>query len=99
MAPPVNEPLGIALVGCGTVGSGVARLLLERPERLAARAGRPLVLRRVIVRDPDKPRAVELPPGVLTTDFRAALADPSVSVVVELVGGTGWAKSAVLDAL
>src|SRR5947209_7184530 len=39
------EPLGIALIGCGTVGGGVARLLLEQPERLAARAARPLVLR------------------------------------------------------
>jgi len=96
---PVNEPLGIALVGCGTVGSGVARLLLERPERLAARAGRPLVLRRVVVRDPHKARAVALPPGLVSTDLRAALGDPAVGVVVELVGGTGWAKQAVLDSL
>jgi homoserine dehydrogenase len=51
------EPFGIALVGCGTVGGGVARLLLEHKDRLAARAGRQLVLRRVVVRDPHKPRA------------------------------------------
>jgi homoserine dehydrogenase len=95
----VNEPLGIALVGCGTVGGGVARLLLERPERLAARAGRPLVLRKVVVRDPDKPRDIDLPPGAVTTDLHAALSDPAVAVVVELVGGTGWAKQAVLDSL
>jgi homoserine dehydrogenase len=95
----VNEPLGIALIGCGTVGSGVARLLLERPERLSARAGRPLMLRHVVVRDPDRPRGVALPPGALTTNLRAALADPSVGVVVELVGGTAWAKQAVLDSL
>jgi homoserine dehydrogenase len=95
----VNEPLGIALIGCGTVGSGVARLLLERQERLAARAGRPLVLRRVVVRHPDKPRLIDLPPGLIATDLRAALADPAVSVVVELAGGTGWAKQAVLDSL
>jgi homoserine dehydrogenase len=95
----MTESLGIALIGCGTVGGGVARLLLERPERLAARAGRPLALRHVVVRDPDKPRGVALPPGVLTTDLRAALSDPAVGVVVELVGGTGWAKQAVLDSL
>ena len=95
----MTEPLGIALVGCGTVGGGVARLILERPERLAARAGRPLVLRRVVVRDPDKPRDIDLPPGLVTTDLRAALADPAVGVIVELVGGTGWAKQAVLDSL
>jgi homoserine dehydrogenase len=95
----MTEPLGIALIGCGTVGSGVVKLLLERPERLAARAGRPLVLRRIVVRDPAKRRAVELPVGILSNDLRAALADPSVGVVVELVGGTGWAKQAVLDSL
>jgi homoserine dehydrogenase len=93
------EPLGIALLGCGTVGGGVAKLLLEQPERLAARAGRPLALRRVVVREPAKPRAVALPPGLVTTDVRAALHDPGVQVVVEVVGGVTWARRAVLDAL
>jgi homoserine dehydrogenase len=93
------EPLGIALLGCGTVGGGVAKLLLEQPERLAARAGRPLMLRRVVVRDVSKPRAVPLPTGMVSTDLRAALHDPGVQVVVELVGGVNWARHAVLDAL
>ena len=93
------EPLGIALIGCGTVGSGVARLLLEQPERLAARAGRPLVLRRVVVRDPAKPRPVGLAAELVTTDLRAVLADPAIQVVVELVGGVDWARQAVLDLL
>jgi homoserine dehydrogenase len=93
------EPLGIALLGCGTVGGGVARLLLEQPQRLAARAGRPLALRRVVVRDPAKARAVPLPSGMVTTDVRAALQDPSVQVVVEVVGGVDWARRAILDAL
>jgi homoserine dehydrogenase len=95
----VNESLNIGLIGCGTVGSGVARLLLEQPERLAARAGRPLLLRRVVVRDPDKPRGVSLPRDLLTTDLRAVLDDPSVQVAVELVGGVDWARRAVLDLL
>jgi homoserine dehydrogenase len=95
----VSEALQIALVGCGTVGGGVARLLLEQPERLAARAGRPLVLRRVVVRDPDKPRPVALPAGVLTTDLRRVLDDPEVHVAVELVGGVDWARRAALDLL
>jgi homoserine dehydrogenase len=95
----VTDPLGIALIGCGTVGSGVARLLLEHPDRLAARAGRPLVLRRVVVLHPDKPRSVPLPPGLLTTDLRQVLQDESVQVAVEVVGGTDWARRAVLDLL
>ncbi len=96
---PVNDPLRVALLGCGTVGSGVARLLLEQGERLAARAGRPLRLRRVVVRDPEKPRDIALPAELLTTDVRAVLADPEVDVVAELVGGVDWARQAVLEAL
>ena len=57
----MSEPFNIALIGCGTVGTGVARLILEQPSRLAERAGRPLSLKRVIVRDPTKPRLVALP--------------------------------------
>ncbi len=93
------EPLGIALLGCGTVGGGVARLLLEQPQRLAARAGRPLALRRVVVRDPSRARAVPLPANLVSTDLRAALHDPAVQVVAEVVGGVDWARRAVLEAL
>ncbi|HEY7155503.1 MAG TPA: homoserine dehydrogenase [Gemmataceae bacterium] len=95
----MNEPLGIALIGCGTVGGGVARLLLEQPERLAARAGRPLALRRVVVRDPAKPRPVELPAETIATDLQRVLRDPNIHVGVELVGGVDWAKQAVLSLL
>jgi homoserine dehydrogenase len=93
------EPLGIALIGCGTVGSGVARLLLEHPERLTARAARPLVLRRVVVRNPDKSRPYPLPRELVSTDLRSVLNDPSIQVAVELVGGVDWARRAVLDLL
>lgn len=95
----MTEPLRIALLGCGTVGTGVARLLLEEQQRLASRAGRPLVLQRVVVRDAEKPRAVALPAALVTTDLQAVLADPTIEVVVELVGGVDWARRAVLDAL
>jgi homoserine dehydrogenase len=89
------EPLGIALIGCGTVGSGVARLLLEQGERLANRAGRALVLRRVVVRDRAKPRSCGLADELLSTDLRSVLSDPTIQVGVELVGGVGWARQAV----
>jgi homoserine dehydrogenase len=95
----VNEPYNIALIGCGTVGSGVARLLLEQRERLAARAGRQLLLRRVVVRRADKPRPVDLPPGLVTTDFQSVLNDPAIHLGVEVVGGAGWARQAILDLL
>jgi len=93
------EPFGIALIGCGTVGAGVARLLLEQKDRLAARAGRPVVLRRVVVRDPAKARPVPLPAELVATNLRQVLEDPEIHAAVELVGGTAWALRAVLDAL
>src|SRR6185369_452722 len=93
------EPYGIALVGCGIVGSGVAKLLLEHPERLAARAGRPIVLKRVVVHNREKPRDVALPKELVTTDMRTVLTDPSIACAVEVVGGVDWAKKTVLDLL
>jgi len=95
----MTDPFGIALIGCGTVGGGVARLLLEQSDRLAERAGRPLVLRRVVVRDIAKRRAENLPRDILTTDLQTVLHDPAIHVGVELVGGVDWARRAVLDLL
>src|SRR5437870_596141 len=93
------DPYGIALIGCGTVGSGLAKLLLEHPDRLAARAGRKLELRRIVVRDLDKPRDPCIPKRLLTTDMRSVIDDPAVQAAVEVVGGIDWAKPAVLDLL
>ena len=84
---------------CGNVGGGVAKLLLQHPERMTARAGRRLELRRVVVQDLNKQRAVNLPPGILATELRDVLTDPQIQVVVEVVGGTGYARRAVLEAL
>src|SRR5687767_11280961 len=95
----MSEPLGVALVGCGTVGCGVAKILLGHRDRLTQRAGRPIALRRVVVRDPDKPRPVAIPREFLGTDPAAAIADPSVHIVAELIGGTTAARQVVLDAL
>ncbi|MBM4068256.1 MAG: homoserine dehydrogenase [Planctomycetes bacterium] len=97
--PDSNAPYNIALLGCGTVGGGVARLLLEQPQRLAARAGRPLVLRRVLVRDPGKPRDPVLPPQLLTTDLSAIVRDPEIHLAVEVAGGVDWARKVILDLL
>ena len=91
------DPLNIAILGCGTVGGGVAKLLLEHPERCRPRRAASCC-QAVVVRDPGKPRPT-IPRGSHPTDIPAAIHDPQVHVVVELVGGTGWAKQAVLDAL
>jgi homoserine dehydrogenase len=95
----MSEPVGIALIGCGTVGGGVARILADHRERLLGRAGRALELKRVVVRDLKRERPVELAAGIVGTDPAAAIHDPSVQVVCELIGGTTTARKIVLDAL
>ncbi len=95
----MSDTLGIALVGCGTVGGGVAHVLLAHADRITQRAGRALALRRVVVRDPAKPRDPLIAPELISTDIACAIHDPAVHVVVELIGGLGVAKKVVLDAL
>jgi len=89
----------VALVGFGTIGSGVARLLLEEGPRLARAAGKELDLAYVVDKDLSRPRNVTLPAGLLSDDLDRAMNDPEVSVVIELIGGTGAARTVVLRAL
>lgn len=93
------EPYGVALIGCGTVGSGVAQLLLDQPKRMAARAGRPLELKRIVVRHLGKTRAFSLPLDLLTDDYRPILNDPTIHVVAEVAGGIDWPRRVILDTL
>ncbi len=82
-----RSQIGVGLIGLGVVGSGVARALLERRDYFARQVGAELVVRRAAVRDPAKPRAVDLPPGTITTDVNAILDDPTIDIVVEVIGG------------
>src|SRR5262249_53720749 len=93
------EPLNIALIGCGTVGSGVAKLLLEQSDRLAERAGRRLELKRVLVTDPNKKSDVDIPKHLVTTNLADIIKDPTIHTVGEVVGGIDWARKTVLDVL
>lgn len=93
-----SKTLGIGLIGLGTVGSGVARILTEHAERTTKRAGRPLQIRHVAVRDLDKPRDVELD-AKMTTNPMDVVNDPDVDVVVELIGGISPAQEIVTAAI
>ena len=77
--------LRIALLGAGSVGSQVARLLLEHGDELAARVGAELELVGVAVRDVDAPRDSAIPRELLTTDATALI--QSADIVIELMGG------------
>lgn len=93
------EKTNVAIVGLGTVGAGVARLLLDHGDRTARHAGRTLWLTHAVVRDAKKERDVNLPEGVLTTDLDSLIADESVSVVAQLIGGIEPARSIMLRLL
>ncbi len=87
------EKTKVAIVGMGTVGAGVAKLLLDHGDRTARHAGRTLWLQKAVVRDLQKERGVELPNGVLTDRFEDVIDDPDIRVVALLVGGLEPART------
>jgi len=97
--PTGMEKTKVAIVGLGTVGSGVARLLLDYGDRTARHAGRTLWLEKVVVRDLNKARQVELPEGLLTDDLSQVTDDPEITAVAQLIGGLEPARSIMLKLL
>jgi homoserine dehydrogenase len=87
-----EKRIRVGLVGFGIVGSGVAKLICEQADALAAKMGVRLELACVVDVDTTRPRPVKLPAGVLTSDLNRLLADETITVGVELVGGTTIAK-------
>ncbi|HEX9343540.1 MAG TPA: homoserine dehydrogenase [Actinomycetota bacterium] len=91
--------VGIGMLGCGAVGTGVARLLADHAEPIRDRAGVPLALRRIAVRDLTKKRDPVVDPTILGDEPAAVVEDPGVDVVVEVMGGIEPARSLILRAL
>jgi homoserine dehydrogenase len=94
-----EKKIKVGLVGFGTVGCGVAKLILEQADSIAAKTGVRLELGCVVDTDTESDRLVKLPDGVLTNDLDKLLNDDSISVGVELVGGTTIAKQIQLKML
>ena len=93
------EKTKIAIVGLGTVGTGVARLLLDHGDRTARHAGRTIWLQKAVVRNLNKARDVELPEGVLTDRLEDVTEDSEIACVVQLVGGVEPARSIMIQLL
>ena len=91
------KTLKVALLGCGNVGSQVARILLDDAEDLASRTGARLQLTGIAVRNPDAPRDADLPKDLFTTDAEALVAD--ADIVIELMGGMEPARTLILHAI
>jgi len=90
------RPLGVGLLGLGTVGTGVARVLLAKQDALERRIGRPVQICKVLVRDLSKVRPLAL---ALVTDPNEVIDDPAVDIVVELIGGDEPAQTFILRAI
>jgi len=91
--------INIGLLGCGTVGTGVAKLLFEQRDLIAARLGAVLVLRRAADLDLDRDRGIRFPDGVLIADARKVVEEPGIDIIVEMIGGEGIARELILQAI
>jgi len=94
-----EKKVRVGLVGFGTVGCGVAKIILEQADRIVATTGLRLELAAVVDIDTQSPRQVTLPQSILTNDLNRILNDPTIQIGIELVGGTGVAKEIQLELL
>ncbi len=96
---PAAAPLRVALLGCGTVGSAVVRLLHDGAADLEARIGAPLEIAGIAVRRLGRARDLPVPDDLFTTDAAGLVARDDVDLVVEVIGGLEPARALLLQAL
>ena len=94
----MSNPIGVGLIGLGTVGSGVVELLQDAPSSMRRRKHVDFALKRIAVRDMARPRAVAVDKALLTAEAAEVVADPAVQLVVELTGAAPayeWVSAAL----
>ena len=95
------NPIHVGLLGTGTVGGGTFAVLARNASEIARRAGRPIVITAVADKNLERAREVvgKMPDVRITDDAMSIVDDPTIDIVVELIGGYGFAKDAVLKAI
>lgn len=93
------KTIHIGLLGCGTVGTGVARMLIQNRELIRSRVGAILKLKRIADIDIDRDRGIAFEKGLMTTDAISVVSDPEIDIIIETIGGTGIAKELILKAI
>lgn len=91
------KTIKVGLVGFGTIGTGVAKLLLLQQERISQRTGYDVRLVKIVDLDTTRDRGIKLPEGMLSADYHDILNDPEISIVVQLIGGTGIERKIMLE--
>lgn len=82
------KAIRVGLLGLGTVGSGVVKIIQDHQDKLTHQVGCPVTIQKVLVKDKDKKRDVELSKDVLTTEAYDVIQDPEVDVIIEVIGGS-----------
>ena len=88
--------INVGIIGFGTVGSGTAHLLLENSAIIKSRVGIPINLAKIADIDITTDRGVNVPKEILTTNADEIIEDPNIQIVVETVGGCGFAKDIII---
>ncbi len=86
------ETIKIGLLGCGTVGTGIIKLLTDNRHKHEHYVGRPLVVKKILVSTLDKQRDACIDPSLLTLNPSEIIQDPEIDIVVEVIGGISYAK-------
>lgn len=94
-----KSAISVGIIGFGTVGTGVTKILLRKHKELERKVGFPLVLRRIADIDIKRDRGIKLPKDILIKDSEVVLNDPEIDIVVELIGGIHPAKEIILKAI
>jgi len=84
--------INVGLLGCGTVGTGVAKILIENRELIASRVGAELALKRIADIDIKRDRGLKFDDGIFVEDASQVVSDPEIDIIVEMIGGKGVAK-------
>ncbi|WP_219837956.1 homoserine dehydrogenase [Paenibacillus sp. R14(2021)] len=93
------KPIKVGLLGLGTVGTGVVRLIEGHQTDLESQVGSPIVIEKVLVQNKSKVRAVSVSPDKLTEDAWEIINNPDIDVIVEVMGGIEITKNYILEAL
>jgi len=95
----MKKDIFLGLIGFGTIGTGIVRLLQENEEIIKKRLGARLVIKKIVDIDIETSRGITVGRDILTTDPQEILDDPEISIVIELIGGYEHAKHFILDAM
>lgn len=93
------KPVKVGLLGLGTVGTGVVRILEGNQEDLSNQVGSPILVERIAVKNTEKPRDINVDSAKVTSDPWEVIRDPEIDVIVEVMGGIAGTKEYILEAL